>query len=96
MPTATSMLSRNCCRATGDRQHAAVRPGQIAGEEVQPDQLHAGVADGSHERVDLGVAGHRLVRPGPPELDGVESGRLRGGGRSRSGRSVNSIEQLAR
>ena len=95
MPIATSMLSRNCADRAGNGEHAAVRTDQVTGEEVQADERGAGVVDGGHEVVDRRVGGHRLVRPGPPELDRVEAG---GFGRRRTlqrGNSLNSNEQLA-
>ena len=53
MPTVTSTLSRNSLRPGRDRQHPAVAARQVAGEEVEADQLHAGVLDGGDEGVDL-------------------------------------------
>ena len=60
--------------APGDGQHAAVRAGQVAGEEVQPHQGHAGLLDGRHEGIDLTIAGYRR-RERPPELHGPEPRR---------------------
>ncbi len=67
-------------RAVRDRQHAGVGAGEVAREEVQPDQPNAGVANRAHEGVDLRIAGHRLLRPWPPELDRVKAGGPSGGG----------------
>ena len=58
--------------AGGNRQHAAIRAGQVAGEEVQPGQRHAGLLDRRGERVHLAIGGHRR-RERPPELDRPES-----------------------
>jgi hypothetical protein len=66
--------------ATGDRQHAAIRAGQVPGEEVQAGQRHAGLLDRRGERVHLAVGGHRH-RERPPELDRAEP---RGAGRGRA------------
>ncbi len=67
--------------AVGDGQHPAVGAGQVAGEEVEADELHARVLDRPDQGVDVAVGRDGLVRPGPPELDGVETRRL---GRRRS------------
>src|SRR5262249_28173520 len=64
----------------GDRQHSTVGSEEVAGEEVEPGEAHSGVLDGSDERVDVAVGRDRLVGPGPPELDGVETGLPSGPG----------------
>ena len=66
--------------ATGDRQHTAIRAGQVPGEEVQAGQRHAGLLDRRGERVKLAVGGYRH-RERPPELDRPEP---RGAGRGRA------------
>ena len=63
--------------AGGPGDQAAVAAGHVAGEEVQPDQLHSGVGDRAGEGVDVGVR-RDGDGPGPPELDRVEPGLLRG------------------
>ena len=60
-------------RSVRQRQHSAVRPYEIAREEVQADELYAGVTNGPDEGVELGIARDRLIRPWPPELDRVEA-----------------------
>ena len=75
----------------GDQPAVAAR--HVTGEEVQPGQLDAGVLDRRDERVDVAVGRHGLGER-PPELDRVEPGRLAAAGRSSSGSSVKSIEQL--
>jgi hypothetical protein len=82
-------------RPRWDREHAAVSAREIASEEVQPDELNARVAHGCNEPVDLRIRWHRLIGPGPPKLDGVETCRASRRGRSKSSTSVNSSVQLA-
>ena len=65
--------------ACGPGDQAAVAAGHVAGVEVQAGELDAGVGDGVLELGDLGVGGDGGFE-GPPELDGVKAGGLRGGG----------------
>lgn len=58
---------------------AAVAAGHVAGVEVQARELNAGVLDGVLELGYLGVGGDGGFE-GPPELDGVKTCCLRGGG----------------
>ena len=60
-------------RPRRDRQHAAVIAREVAGEEVQPNQLDPGVAYGCDERIGLGIGWYRLMWPRPPELNGIEA-----------------------
>jgi hypothetical protein len=73
MPMVTAMLSRTGSTGPGWRAHHS--PRQVPGEEVQADEVHPCVTNGRKKCVDLAVGRHRLVRPGPPELDGREAGR---------------------
>ena len=57
------------------RDQTAVTGRHVAGEEVEADQLHAGVLHGGDEGVDVAVGRHRLGE-GPPELHRVEAGGL--------------------
>jgi hypothetical protein len=59
--------------ASRPRHQTAVTGRHVTSCEVQPDQLHPGVADGGDELVDLLIGGGR-GREGPPELDGVKAG----------------------
>ena len=59
--------------AGGKRDEAALSPGHVSGEEVEPDELNAGVADRSDKGVDILALGNRDV-PRPPELHGLEAG----------------------
>jgi hypothetical protein len=47
--------------------------------------VYASVPHGREEGVDLGVGRDRLLRPGPPELDGAEAGIPGGGGSLQQG-----------
>ena len=53
-----------------DGEHTTVRARQVPSEEVHTDEVYSGVTNGRKEGVDLTVGRHRLVRPGPPELNG--------------------------
>ncbi len=57
----------------GQRGDPALTGREVAAVGVEADQLHAGVADGSDEAVDLAV-GRDRVRERPPALDGREPG----------------------
>jgi hypothetical protein len=54
-------------------ENLSLAAGHVAGEEVQAGQLHAGVLDRGHERIDVPVRRHCLDER-PPELDGAEPG----------------------
>ena len=58
---------------------AAVAAGHVACVEVQAGELNASVLDGVLKLGCLFVSGNRSGE-GPPELDGVKTGCLRGGG----------------
>ena len=51
-------------------------PARSPAKKFRPIKRDSGIADRADEVVDRRVRGHRLVRPGPPELDRGEAGLL--------------------
>jgi hypothetical protein len=67
---------------------------EVAGVEVEPDELSARSLDRGHELVDVRLIRHRL-RELPPVLDRVEPRCLAAAGLARSSYARNRREQLA-